>query len=149
MFTIKSILIPTDFSPHADDAISYAKELAKPLNAVLHLVHVIEPVIYPVDWGYSGVGFIDIENEYVQAAQSGIDRIAKGLTDSGFTVKSSILHGRASDEIMKYADDNSISLICIATHGRGGFEHFLFGSTTEKVLRKSNCPVFVVRQKKS
>jgi len=100
MFKITSILIPTDFSPHADDAISYAKELANPLNATLHLVHVIEPVIYPVDWGYSGVGFIDIENEYVQAAQNGINRISKDLTDLGFTVKSAVLHGRSSDEIL-------------------------------------------------
>lgn len=149
MFTIESILIPTDFSPHADDALSYAKELARPLNAVLHLVHVIEPVVYPVDWGYTGVGFIDVENEYVKAAQNEIDRFTKELTEEGFTVKSAILHGRASDQILQYADDNAISLICIATHGRGGFEHFLFGSTTEKVLRKANCPIFVVRQKKS
>ena len=148
MFTIESILIPTDFSLHADDALGYAKALATPLNAVLHLVHVIEPVVYPVDWGYSGVGFIDVENEYTTAAEKEIDSAVKKLVSEGYTVKTSILHGRASEQILNYADENKISLICIATHGRGGFEHFLFGSTTEKVLRKSNCPVFVVRQRK-
>ena len=46
MFTIESILIPTDFSLHADDALGYAKA-PPPTNATLHLVHVIEPVVYP------------------------------------------------------------------------------------------------------
>lgn len=148
MFSINSILIPTDFSLHADDALGYAKVLATPLSAVLHLVHVIEPVVYPVDWGYSGVGFIDVENEYTTAAEKEIKAVETKLVSEGFTVRTAVLHGRASEQILEYTDENNISLICIATHGRGGFEHFLFGSTTEKVLRKSNCPVFVVRQRK-
>ena len=54
--------------------------------------------------------------------------------------------GRASDEICNYAKENNISIIAIGTHGRSGLEHFLFGSTTERVLRKATCPVLSVRQ---
>ena len=50
-----------------------------------------------------------------------------------------------SDEIIQYAKDHGISMICIATNGRGGVEHLLLGSTTERVVRKAPCPVLVIR----
>jgi nucleotide-binding universal stress UspA family protein len=56
-----------------------------------------------------------------------------------------MLRGRASDEICGYAKEHGISIISIGTHGRSGLEHFLFGSTTERVLRKAPCPVLSVR----
>ena len=63
MFTIESILIPTDFSLHADDALGYAKALATPLNATLHLVHVIEPVVRAIDDGKARIGAADVADQ--------------------------------------------------------------------------------------
>ncbi|MFN5309298.1 MAG: universal stress protein [Candidatus Kapaibacterium sp.] len=150
MYAIRSILVPTDFSDNAAHAIGYAKELAQQNAAVIHLLHVIEPVAYPVNWGYAQVGFLDIEQEYTQAADTEMKTLADGLIAEGFTVITTIqTAGRASDEIDRYAAEHGISLICIATHGRGGIDHLLFGSTTERVLRKTPCPVFVVKTPKN
>ena len=48
-------------------------------------------------------------------------------------------------EIIRRARKDSVDLIVMGTHGRTGLDHVLFGSTAEKVVRKSPCPVLTVR----
>ena len=145
MFTVSSILVPTDFSENAQQALGLAKEIARGTSATVHLIHVVEPVVYPADWSYAQVGFADIEQELQQNAENELTKLAEALKADGFEVSTAVCRGRASDEICAYAKDNSISILAIGTHGRSGLEHFLFGSTTERVLRKSPCPVLSVR----
>jgi nucleotide-binding universal stress UspA family protein len=146
MLPITSILVPTDFSTHSEKAMNYAKEWAKQWSATIHLIHIIEPVIFPVDWGYTPVDLSDVEKEYTNAAKKELKKTVEELHAEGFSVIPQIIHGgRSSDEINQYAKDHNISLICIATNGRGGVEHLLLGSTTERVVRKAPCPVLVIR----
>ncbi|MBU3700377.1 MAG: universal stress protein [Candidatus Kapabacteria bacterium] len=145
MFTVSSILVPTDFSENAQKALALAKELARGTNATLHVVHVVEPVVYPADWGYAQVGFADLERELEVSTQKELNTLADTLQKEGYKVETKVLRGRASEEICAYAKDHGASIIAIGTHGRGGLEHFLFGSTTERVLRKAPCPVLSVR----
>lgn len=145
MFTVSSILVPTDFSENAQKALDLAKEIARGTNATLHLVHVVEPVVYPADWSYAQVGFADLERELETNMQRELNGMADLLQKEGYKVETAILRGRASDEICAYAKDHKASIVAIGTHGRGGLEHFLFGSTTERVLRKAPCPVLSVR----
>lgn len=146
MLTVSSLLVPTDFSTNAGTALALAKEVARGTNATLHLIHIVEPVVYPADWSYAQVGFADIEQELQKNAEKELEVLATALTADGFEVVSTVRKGRASDEICNYAKEKSISIIAIGTHGRSGLEHFLFGSTTERVLRKAPCPVLSVRQ---
>jgi nucleotide-binding universal stress UspA family protein len=146
MLPITSILVPIDFSQHSQQALIYAKEWAKQWSATLHLIHVIEPVIFPVDWGYTPVDLSDVEKEYQQTAENELTKIIESLHNDGYSAIPQVLHGgRSSDEIIQYAKDHGISMICIATNGRGGVEHLLLGSTTERVVRKAPCPVLVIR----
>ncbi|MFZ9759937.1 MAG: universal stress protein [Candidatus Kapaibacteriota bacterium] len=146
MLPITSILVPIDFSQHSQQALIYAKEWAKQWSATLHLIHVIEPVIFPVDWGYTPVDLSDVEKEYQQTAENELTKINESLHNDGYSAIPQVLHGgRSSDEIIQYAKDHGISMICIATNGRGGVEHLLLGSTTERVVRKAPCPVLVIR----
>lgn len=145
MFKVKSLLVPTDFSENASQALALAKEVARGTEATLHLLHVVEPVVYPADWSYAQVGFADIEQELQQNAEKELNLLQAALTKEGFIVVASVCRGRASDEICYYAAEKGISIISIGTHGRSGLEHFLFGSTTERVLRKAPCPVLSVR----
>ena len=87
----------------------------------------------------------DIEQELQDNATTELEKLSAALKAEGFAVETSVRRGRASDEICTYAQEHSISIIAIGTHGRSGFEHFLFGSTTERVLRKAPCPVLSVR----
>ena len=145
MFTIVSLLVPIDFSENAGQALSYAKELARTTNASLHLIHVVEPIVYPADWSYAQVGFADIEQELKDTASKEMDALAVRLKAEGFSVVTAVRMGRAADEICAYAEEHKISIISMGTHGRSGLEHFLFGSTTERVLRKALCPILAVR----
>lgn len=144
MFAVSSLLVPTDFSENAGQALQYAKEIARNTTATLHLLHIVEPVVYPADWSYAQVGFADIEQELYGNAQKELLVLAGVLEAEGFRAVTTVVRGRASDEICNYAKENNISIIAIGTHGRSGLEHFLFGSTTERVLRKAPCPVLSV-----
>lgn len=145
MFTVASLLVPIDFSENSLRALALAKEVAKGSKATLHLLHVVEPVVYPADWSYAQVGFADIELELEENSKKELQALADTLKTEGFTTETATRRGRASDEVCAYAADHGISIIAIGTHGRSGFEHFLFGSTTERVLRKAPCPVLSVR----
>lgn len=145
MFTVHALLIPTDFSENAGQALAMAKEIARGTQATLHIIHIVEPVVYPADWSYAQVGFADIEQELHTNAETELAKLADTLRSEGFAVVTGVRRGRASDEICGYASEHNISIISIGTHGRSGLEHFLFGSTTERVLRKAPCPVLSVR----
>jgi len=70
------------------------------------------------------------------------ERISKDLD-----VESIVTFGDAANTIIRTAEEKSIDLIVISTHGRTGWQRFLLGSVAEKVVRLAPCPVFAVRAK--
>ena len=146
MFKFRKILVPTDFSEQFMISLNYAKELACNGNSELHIIHVVEHSVYPADLGITQASFIDLEMEMNKKSKEQLDFIKQDLEREGIHPVIHISSGRASERIVEYAEEHEIDLICIATHGRSGLEHFLFGSTAEKVLRKAPCPVLAVRQ---
>jgi nucleotide-binding universal stress UspA family protein len=60
-------------------------------------------------------------------------------------VQSAVLFGDAPEGILEYAGRESIDLIIMGTHGRGGVAHAIMGSVAEKVVRSASCPVLTVR----
>jgi len=145
MFQFKKILVPTDFSEQFGIALNYAKELAQSTGAELHILHVIEHTVYPADMGIAQASFIDLEMELNNNSLNQMELLKTELVKENINVAIALKSGRPSDQIIEYAFAEQVDLICIATHGRSGFEHLLFGSTTEKVLRKAPCPVLAVR----
>lgn len=149
MIKIKNILVPTDFSDGFIHTLNYAVEIAKSMNSELHILHVIEPIIFSSDIVVTKYGFDELPNELEIYAKRDLDKIAKILTEKEVIFSIKVLHGKASESILDYAKKNHIDMICIGTHGHGNFEDLLFGSTAEKVLRKANCPVLAVRIKEN
>jgi nucleotide-binding universal stress UspA family protein len=146
MIKIEKILFPTDFSDHSKHAFSYALSFAKEYGANICMVHVIEDVQYLANAYMFDVpmmpSFADVEQNRLKEMQEFIDR---EVTDSDIQVQKVVRHGRPFVEIIQIARDENVDLIVIATHGRGGLEHVLFGSTAEKVVRKAPCPVLSIR----
>lgn len=139
-----NILVPTDFYEGFDLALEYALAIASE-DAVIHVIHSIEPSLYPADMGFSQISYIDIEKELKESATQELATIGENLKERGVRYRTAILFGRASDQIIAYARDNFIDLICISATGRSGFDRFIFGSTTEKVLRRAECPVLSIK----
>jgi len=129
------ILVPTDFSPPSDAALSYARLLARTFDASLHLLHVIGTHSTPP-----------------QATADSRDRVPAALRDlrSRLTADDrspdvAVLAVEAPDpaaQIVRTARSMDASLIVMGTHGRGGIARVLMGSVAEKVVRTAPCPVF-------
>ncbi len=140
---INRILVTTDFSKISEQAFPYAEDLARQYQAEIHLVHVLEknpPILL--------IRTFDMTTE---KALEKIEEDARNLLNefrnkfsADIKVKEVLLHGNDFEEIVKYADENQIDLIVIATHGRTGLLHTLLGSVAEKVIRYSKIPVLVI-----
>ncbi len=141
----RRILVPIDFSEHSKDALRYAVELGSIFDAELLLVFVVESVGYPADLGYGQVGIPRIERDLSERGRAELVRLSEKYVGGKLAVKYNVSAGRPFVEIIRAARDFDVDLIIIATHGHTGVEHILFGSTTEKVVRKAPCPVLVVR----
>jgi nucleotide-binding universal stress UspA family protein len=138
------ILVPVDFSDNSKKALQYAIPFAEQFKASITVLYVVEPAVFPSDFGFGQMSFPDVEREMVDKAETELRKIVDELRTS-VTIVPVVLSGIPFVEVTGYADENDIGLIILATHGRTGVEHILFGSTAEKIIRKSPCPVLVVR----
>ncbi|PQJ34330.1 universal stress protein [Salinibacter sp. 10B] len=139
---VRRVLVPIDFSDASESAVQHAKEIALTYGAEIDLLHVVEPPFYPSAYGIDTTTF---------PTQEVVDRVEKQLGDMareeiGYEhVMVSATVGHPPSEILNYVDENEVDLVVIATHGRTGLERALLGSVTERVLRRSPAPAFVVK----
>jgi len=72
--------------------------------------------------------------------------VAERAREAGLNAVATRLDGVPEDAILDYADENGIDLLVMGTHGRSGLDRYLVGSVTERVIRRSDAPVVVVRE---
>lgn len=139
------ILVPLDFSAHGMKALAYARSLARRLDAHLFLVHVVEPLVYPSDLGYTPVITDDLAADLQREGQNRLDDVVRQLNEAGLNARGVLRSGRPYLEITEAAAELRADLIVLTTHGYTGLKHVLLGSTAERVVRHARCPVLVVR----
>lgn len=143
----KKILYCTDFSEDAHWAFTYALQLAKTLKSKLLIFHVTPEPVHPEQLSI----YLPREkmDELRTSQKKEIDQQLKThyiKKMRGFkNYKVALKEGEPFVEIVQMAKKESIDLIVMGTHGRSGLDHILFGSTAEKVVRKSPCPVLTIR----
>lgn len=149
MFAPKRILVPTDFSNYADNALKYALDIAKQYQAKVFLLHIIDDNIQQcaVDYCLSDAVMKEMEREATVSSndklQQQINRVSKNAADVEITPY--LKRGIPYDEILKEQGEEKIDLIVIASHGRTGIRRILIGSVAEKIMRGAKCPVMLVR----
>jgi len=143
MIQIKRILAPVDFSDTSKLAMKYAAEFAHKFKAELHVIHVVEPVVYATE-PFAPINMGDIQAAQEKMAREEIAKWRRSFIPDEIKTTENVLLGKAFSEIIGYAQKQKIDIIIIGTHGRGGLDHFLLGSTAEKVVRKAPCPVLTV-----
>ncbi|MFQ6014771.1 MAG: universal stress protein [Anaerolineae bacterium] len=131
----KKILVPLDGSEVAEAIVPHVEAVATPLQAEIILLRVVPP---------SGVSPTTVQEEDIEA-RSYLDKVAAGLRQKGIKTSSVVRYGQAAEEILDYAGVNSIDLIAMSTHGRGGVSRWVFGSVAEKVLRGTAIPILLIR----
>jgi nucleotide-binding universal stress UspA family protein len=142
MNPIRKILVPTDFSAHADEAFRVACTLAEALSANVVVFHVAQPPAVVSDSGRLLAG--------PDSAQ-GANLWDRFHDLHPANVKVRVEHEVIVDQrpsarhILEILDKLGCDLIVMGTHGRSWVKHALFGSLTEAVVRSARCPVMVVK----
>jgi nucleotide-binding universal stress UspA family protein len=142
---IKTILFPTDFSNGARAAMDHAASLAKDYQAKLVLLYVIQDISIAEWYIPSSLSVGDLVEDMQKSAWQEMDKWFAEVSKQVKDVEKMVVRGVPFVEIIRTAKEKSADLIVIGTHGRTGIDHMLFGSTAEKVVRKSSCPVLTVR----
>jgi len=137
---LKRVLVAYDFSDDAERALSFALSLTQEYQAELHLLHVLPKPTQDgpeIAWGPSS-----IEGVYHQAAR----RLQKAIRAEAYLwckVKHAVRWGRPYQEVLAYAKEEKIDLVCMGANGKNFSMEGLFGSNVDRVLRQAPCPVLV------
>jgi nucleotide-binding universal stress UspA family protein len=144
MLPIQKVLAPTDFSEISVETVVRASEFAVHFGADLLVLHVIPPIpTLPSDPHYN----FEVP-AYQEALKENADRrlteTLSGLVPKGIEATPIVTYGEPAKEIVRIATEKNVGLIVIATHGLTGWQHMVFGSVAEKVVRTARCPVLTV-----
>ena len=136
---ILKILVATDFSPHASNALQWARSLAGAFGAKLILLHVIDVLSFAVTGGVrTGIDPLSILSKEAYQCMGEL----KVLIPDAQTV---VREASPPAAIVDVALELNCQMIVMGTHGRSGVKHLLLGSVAEYVVRNSKIPVLTVR----
>jgi nucleotide-binding universal stress UspA family protein len=131
MVFLKKILVPTDLSEFSLAAMEYAQSFGELYSSRLYMLHVVD----------ARESHHRTEEEAAQALERFAEENVEGHSQPRLVVRKGI----PWVEIPRFADEEGIDMVVIATHGRTGFRHVLMGSVAEKVVRMSRVPVMAVK----
>jgi nucleotide-binding universal stress UspA family protein len=140
---LEMIAVAYDFSTDSELALSYGLSLAQEFQAKLHLVHVLPP--------HSGRRFVESSTPSLEpkdgfaAAAARLHNCIPEGAPLWCEVTEVLLEGYPYRELLAYAEDSKIDLICLGANGSGFGLRSLFGSNADRVLRQARCPVLVAR----
>ena len=145
----KKILVCTDFSENSLPARQCAVEWAKAFGAELAILHVVNSRFfgYPTFADRVPVEMALIQKNIEEGVLEELESIADECWKDLSTVQSHSRTGSPAEEIIRFADEESVDLIIMGTHGGTGVRHLILGSTAENVVRTANCPLLSVRPK--
>lgn len=146
MVEIHEILCPTDFSDASRHALEHAVVIAKWYGSRITALHVLHVPLFPQP-PILAAAFADETRPALSNYQEGEEELRVWLEPAHHAgIKTEVLvdEGDTARKILEHARSRPADLIVMGTHGLGGFERFMLGSVTEKVLRKATCPVMTV-----
>ena len=145
MLPLKQILCPIDFSADSRAALRVAGEMALYFSAELTVLHV-NVFTQPTVWPYEGMGMNPIEaglsrEESMVLREKELAAEANDVLSVGLNLKLMVLEGDPAEMILETAHQTQCGMIVLAPHGHNRLRTAIFGSTAEKVVRESPCPV--------
>ena len=145
MTPFQTVVVATDFSETAEDALSAALEIVGKARVRLELVNVVlDPLHQPWMIEAAGIDFAALRQAWVDAAKEQFRALLKRRQLDPSTVATHIVVGRPDTEIVRFAQQRHADLIVMGTHGYGGVKRLLLGSVADHVVRQATCPVLVV-----
>lgn len=139
---MKRILVPTDFSPQAENALKVAAQIALKNDSEIYLEHSLST---PSHFNNAAPSGIPEMLYFIKLAEQEFDKILKNKYLDDIDVHQAIGRGEIYDDVQIAVDEKNIDLIVMGSHGLSGFKEMFIGSNTEKVVRTSNIPVLVIK----
>jgi len=147
---MKKILVPTDFSEQASNALEVAYHIAKKSGAELILIHVVEDTTVT---SIHYTGEMDLPNmedklfvvRMVEKSKNDLAEIQNKYSD--INIRTQLRIGSPYHNIKDYVNEEGVDFIVMGTKGSSGLEEFLIGSNAEKVVRHAECPVLTIHSK--
>ena len=150
---MNKILVPTDFSEQANNALNFAAEIARQQGADLTLLHVVE---YPYHSSLSTTGTWDVnsldgeEKLYVlmmmQKAKEQLEQAVAAEHLADITVHPVLKVGSPWKTLTQTLEESNADLIVMGTQGASGMQEVLVGSNTEKAVRNATVPVIAIKE---
>ena len=144
---MKNILVPVDFSEHSDNALRAAATLAKKNNAKIYAIHMVG--IMPAIVARMEEKTSEEVKRHLELAKEDMRQFLDKTYLIDVQVESIITINKVFEELPIVAKKINADLIIMGSHGAKGIEELLVGSNTEKVIRNTDTPILVVKQRLS
>lgn len=150
---MKKILVPTDFSKPAQNAIDVAADIAKKANAQLILLHVVEEAS---GTSFNITGEVDVSGGWedklftmklIERSKKQMAKLYQEVKATGVKVKQELRLGTAFHGMRDIITEQKVDLVVMGTAGHSKLAEMIIGTNTEKVVRHSKCPVLTVHKK--
>lgn len=143
-----NILIPTDFSPNAWNAVAYALQFFKDENCKFYFLHTYTPAFYRLDYMMGGPEFSAIPDYEVDISVEGLEKtvqdVKKQFPNKKHSYETVSAFNTLTDEINAFSKRKHIDMVVMGTQGATGAQKLFLGSSTVFVIRKATVPVLVV-----
>lgn len=149
---MKNILFPTDFSPNAENALSFAVEIARKVKGNLVLFHAYS--VQLIDPNMPAEIYLSAYQEEEKSAKESLDELSRRIIESNvdengkslFSTDAIVTQGLVVDEVMSLINDFKIDIVIMGTHGASGITELILGSNTASVIEKAPIPVLAIPQ---
>jgi nucleotide-binding universal stress UspA family protein len=142
---MKKILVPTDFSACSQNAVDVALETALRAKAGIHFLHIL-----PAEDEHphvSGPKAAAVHSTAKGKAQDELNKLVAKANGLGLSATPLLAFDKGNERIENYIAPLNIDLIVMGSHGATGIRELVIGSTTQRVVRHSTVPVFVIKNK--
>lgn len=143
--SMKKILVPTDFSKQAENALKVAAQLAKKHKSEIYLLHMLELPLGLVDQANTAKSSLPESLFFMKLAHKRFNEVLSSSFLKGIKVHETVLFENTFEGITEVATKNKVDIIIMGSHGASGFKEMFIGSNTEKVVRTSKTPVLVIK----
>jgi len=141
---MKTILVPTDFSENADNAIMYALEMNKKFNAKIILFHSYFIPVYAAEAPMNVPGLAELKNDAMKSLEKVKVKINTSFPGNNFVIETSVSEGMPEDEIATITEKEKPDMVIMGTKGAHGIREILIGTTTASVMKNIRCPIIAV-----
>lgn len=166
---LKKIMVGCDFSKDSKLAFDYGLSLAQEFQAELYLTHVVKPSenlklkasdyidVTPTDYvKWQSSDYLEMQKQFLDEKHSKSNQLRENLEKQLYfmvpeesrnwcTPKTTLLDGEPYKELINYAQQEKIDMIILGIRGHTLWEKLMVGSTTDRIIRQSPCPVLAVR----